>query len=303
VPCRWYFDVQVRRPLEASLAPARIPASLTGNVTVKLTNLTITGTRGSLCLVPPEGWQVQPAASDVTIGGGQTAACAFALTGAGENKAAALTLKVRFRDAGGAAFEQDISVPLLNTPQVECASVAAPPVLDGKLDDACWQGAPGIGALRLRTPGAADPTQPAQAWICRDAENLYVAVRCAEAAMSDVRRDVKEDNGAVWGDDSLEVWIVPQHQTNRAGQLIANLLDKHYSSGILPGWTTATVTQENGWTMEFRIPFACLNEPAPKPGDIWGFNIGRTEHPHKETTAWSPPGFHDRASDGSIVFR
>ncbi len=300
--CRWYFDVQVRKPLEASIAPAKLPAGLASNITVKLANLTIAETRGAVTLVPPDGWQAQPDKADVTIGGGQTAAVTFALTGQSAAKMPKLALKVVFQTPN-AKVEQDVTVPLIDTPLVECENVAVPPVLDGKLDEACWQGAPGIGGLRLRVPGAAEPTQKTQVWVCCDAENLYVAVRCDEAKMADIHQEVKDDNGPIWGDDSLEIWLVPQHQTNRAAQLIANLLDKHYSSGILPGWTTATTTQPGGWTMEFKVPFACLNEAAPKPGEIWGFNLGRAEHPHKETTAWSPPGFHDRASDGSIVFK
>ena len=58
----------------------------------------------------------------------------------------------------------------------------------------------------------------------------------------------------------------------------------------------------DGWSAELVIPFACLGETMPAPGDVWGLDLGREETPHREVVAWSPPGYHERKSDGDLVF-
>lgn len=256
-----------------------------------------------MSLVPSDSWQTRPDKVEVRVAGGQTAPVTFSLSARSATGTSELALKIRFETAS-TTTEQRVRVPLIETPYVTCTRATAPPRLDGKLDDACWQGAPPIAGLRLRIrdPAGTQPTQKTRAWLSHDTDNLYVAVSCDEAKMQDVKRTVTNDNGPIWQDDCVELWLVPNHRREAAAQLIANLLNKHYSSGVLPTWATATAMRDRGWSMEFRIPFSCLNQATPQPGDIWGFNLGRAEKPHKETSTWSPPGFHDRASDGSVVF-
>jgi len=59
------------------------------------------------------------------------------------------------------------------------ATAVAPPVLDGVLDDACWQSAPTLADFY--TVGEPETLHPQQTrgWVCYDDEYLYAAVECA----------------------------------------------------------------------------------------------------------------------------
>ena len=57
----------------------------------------------------------------------------------------------------------------------------APPRLDGVLDDACWPRALVIDDFGVLGRGdSAAPVPATQAWLTYDADDLYVAFRCAE---------------------------------------------------------------------------------------------------------------------------
>ena len=54
------------------------------------------------------------------------------------------------------------------------------PVLDGKLDEPCWQDAARTGPLKIVSGEPRKSTM--EAFVLRDAENLYVGLSCTEAA-------------------------------------------------------------------------------------------------------------------------
>ncbi|MBI4023780.1 MAG: hypothetical protein HY360_02300, partial [Verrucomicrobia bacterium] len=59
-----------------------------------------------------------------------------------------------------------------------------PPVIDGKMDDACWQEAEVAQDFLLLPSGA--PTQPTEVRLAYDARNLYVFFKLYEARMDQV---------------------------------------------------------------------------------------------------------------------
>ena len=66
--------------------------------------------------------------------------------------------------------------PVWAAPLVTAYRAPAAPVLDGKLDDACWQAASVCGPFLSAGGGALDARS--QAYACWDAEYLYVAFEC-----------------------------------------------------------------------------------------------------------------------------
>lgn len=176
-----------------------------------------------------------------------------------------------------------------DTLKVVCASRAATaPVIDGRLDDACWQqtevctGFTTIGDIR---PVSQRTTMR---WVY-DEKNLYLAFEFLWDDVESLRRGVAEiiaEHGAdqkqpcKWEDFTnrygVELFIdngatrknYYQILFNPAGQLCG-----HYNM-IWEEYTGAgqhfKSTIEDGWTAEFVFPAAGL-----QPGDKWGLNLVR----------------------------
>jgi len=60
---------------------------------------------------------------------------------------------------------------------------------------------------------------------------------------------------------------------------------------------------ETFWSIEFAVPFEGLGVK-PKPGDVWGFNLCRTETRLREYSAWAytPGAFADPRTFGHLIF-
>ncbi|NCO34739.1 MAG: hypothetical protein AUJ92_01275 [Armatimonadetes bacterium CG2_30_59_28] len=93
-------------------------------------------------------------------------------------------------------------------PPYPCYRLAAPPVIDGKLDDTVWQSLPEAKGFRtLKAEGFAHrkPTSFRIGW-ANDA--LFLAVRCKEP-FSRLMMPLTGDLEPLWDDDSIEVFLTP----------------------------------------------------------------------------------------------
>ncbi|MEN6545733.1 MAG: carbohydrate-binding family 9-like protein [Armatimonadia bacterium] len=218
----------------------------------------------------------------------------------------------------GRAFLAAIAVSLLTTSlglaqqplAYPCYRLAAPPTVDGSIDDAAWQGLPeAMGFHRLKADGFAygKPTSFRIGW---SGDSLYLAVRCREP-FSRLIRPLTADGEPLWDDDSIEVFIVP------AGadyfQLIANTAGTRWNGRQSGGadkvwaWTAKARIDGDDWCLEERSPFAVLGV-TPKEGDTWKFNVARnlTCGPAEERfSSWAPvkDSFADVANFAALTFR
>lgn len=159
-----------------------------------------------------------------------------------------------------------------------------PITLDGKLDDAGWQGLPEATGFRL--PGKGELLAPEAQTAFRmtwDDAALYIAVRCTNANAATLQ---PTDN--VWGTDNFEFFFAPEHTFASAYyQMAVSAFGKSWGpthflghmwnvdDTVIPPFTTA-VARENGyWVCEMTVPFTSLKEGAPKAGDSWRVNLAR----------------------------
>lgn len=298
---RLYADVQVcAEPLNIALLPAKLRRGRsTTQIALRLSNALPRALTGNVSLLPPAGWSVSPAAEPVAIEPRQTAWARFQVS----PPAAATVGKAVFRATfAGQQLRAGAETALALTeprPSLDCPSTDNAPTLDGTLDDACWRTAALVDDLPLQKGGKA--TQRTRVRMCHDAEAIYVAFECMEDRMPEVRAEVTQMGGPVWSDDAVEVFVVPWHR--RACQFITNPIGTRYAAGADDTWKVAVSRAQRSWTAEFAIPYASLGAEPPVTGDIWGLNLGREEKPRAEVTAWSPPGYHHRDSDGDLIFR
>lgn len=162
-----------------------------------------------------------------------------------------------------------------------------PPVIDGKLDDACWKDAltltefVGLGGAKI--PDA--DRVATKAMLIAGKSSLYVGVLCAEPFVDKLKKGHVERDSDVWKDDNVEIFIVPcarggdryvQLAVNPAGALWDGYFagreaepDMGYDSGAV---VKARIGAKE-WSVEVEIPVARL--PVENAKGPWSFHIAR----------------------------
>ena len=185
-----------------------------------------------------------------------------------------------------------------------------PPTIDGKLDDPCW----GPECLVLGDFVLPDMSDfaPAQttARICYDDSRLHMAVVCEEPNVAGMKAFHTERDTALWRDDCVEIFIDTNHDRATFHQFIVNskgaIYDKPPDGDASwdSGAEAAALVGEERWTIEISIPFSDLGG-AVKPGDVWGFEIGRERYAGEgHLSVWSPTygKFHEADKYGELTF-
>lgn len=203
------------------------------------------------------------------------------------------------------------TVPLpqeaLPLPETHCVQTAQPPTIDGKLDDSCWTlatAASGFRDIQTGRPASADT----EVRTLRDADSLYVAVRCMEPDVSRIVAKTTTRDGPVFGEDCIEIFLQPEPSSSDYLHLAANAAggqydEKVYDSSWDANWKVATSRGTNYWCAEFAIPFAGL-DLTPRMKKAWRFNVGRNR-PRGEGNSWTAwsctyGGFHTPSRFGTL---
>ena len=193
----------------------------------------------------------------------------------------------------------------------------ARPVLDGQMQDPCWQNAEAIGDFRMfQKPGDA-ATEQTEVRLCYDADHLYVHWRLHESRMDKLAygppedmRDILDFNG-----DVAELFLDPGKTRKRKIQFCASPLGTRYDgsgkkgANFNPEWNVKPLIGPAYWTLEMAIPFAELIHRdefigTPQPGDEWGIQFCRDQAHLHEWSQWKPTprSFHETDKFGTAVF-
>ncbi|MDD5597602.1 MAG: sugar-binding protein, partial [Victivallaceae bacterium] len=191
--------------------------------------------------------------------------------------------------------------------QTEIAS----PVIDGKLDDACWKTAVEFNDFRLfKTDGT--PAASTSGRLLIDNDNLYLAFICSEPAMNKIRQKYLTDQFTVIMDDSIEVFLSPCPDSTTYFQFVFNTLGRkhvqmrNYAQSVIryPNleWEVKTVLGKNRWQAELKIPLKAI---AQAKSNFWKVNFCRNRYASPELSSWSfcPKAFNDMQALGSLIFR
>jgi len=197
------------------------------------------------------------------------------------------------------------------------AVVTAPPVIDGRLDEAAWAGAPPFTDFLQREPREGAPvSERTEVRILTDGTALYVGAwlhdREARLIVPGERiRDVTltnsdyfafildtfhdRQNGFLFATTPAGVEHDAQVIREGEGGGVNAAGQNRAQSGAMGGvnlnwdatWTVATSRDSLGWYAEFRIPFSTLRYGG---GEVqtWGFNTMRGIRRLNEEAFWSP---------------
>jgi hypothetical protein len=179
-----------------------------------------------------------------------------------------------------------------------CRWASKPPVLDGKLDDPCWQEAKVID--HFASYWNKTPRSGMRAFLVWDDEAIYYAGTMADA---EVRAFGTQRNDTLWEGDVFELFLKPsterpeyfEFQGNPRGVVFEMAFSKRgehpvpFSRGPVLGTKAVAAVDgtldhpgdtDRGWTIEGRIPWTAfaLTGAKPKPGDSWLFAICRYDY-------------------------
>jgi len=199
----------------------------------------------------------------------------------------------------------------------ECRKTASAPLIDGKIDDACWKNAETLldfGHKDMGTPAV----YASEARLLHDDKNIYIAVVCKDPDPAHLLATETKQDGNVSAENELEVFFDTKRDGTTIHQFLLNSLgtqcDLRHENGKGDmawngAWDAKTVVLPDGWSAEITIPFTDLGVPAPVPGDIWRFNICRVRHnsadSNVEYSAFSPTfGLFNRPNRfADVVFK
>ena len=207
--------------------------------------------------------------------------------------------------AAGVAFAADLTEKRM----YEGMRADQPPVIDGKLDDPCWQKAAKTGEFaRLRGP---EQIQQTFFQVCYDSTHLYIAVTCLEKSPEAVRANVRVDDlTSVMGDDAVEIFLHPDQSSPDYYQFAANTSGARYEARGFDAswnatWQAAATVGKDAWYLECAFSFSSFGRFGV-PGTIWGLNVCRDRQAGGETewSSWSasPAGFHQPDRFGQLIF-
>ena len=192
------------------------------------------------------------------------------------------------------------------------APAAAPPVLDGSLDDACWDHAP-VAEQFYRHKGGGVAGENSDVRLLWDRQNLYVGVRCYAGVLDPVQQRMHDfvaketgHDAKVFRDDSVEIFLGAGTERDYR-QFATNALGAKYEGLAMDGtwdgaWETGCATHDGFWTVEAAIPWSSLGLE-PTPGRAISANFCRNNKARQEASMWSPVtrAFHAPDEFGRVL--
>ena len=182
---------------------------------------------------------------------------------------------------------------------VRATRIAEAITLDGALDEGVYARIRPIDGFLQQEPHEGQPaTQKTDVWLLFDDKNIYVTARCwstdpSRIVANEMRRDsfanFQNDNFAVLFDTFHDRRNGVQFQSTPLGGLSDSLITDERDSNR--DWNTVWDARagrfEQGWIVEFAIPFRSLRYPAPGPQD-WGVQFRRVARGENEFSYLTP---------------
>ena len=169
------------------------------------------------------------------------------------------------------------------------------PVIDGKLDDACWGTGTWAGNFTQWIPNeGAKPSQPTELKVLYDDNNIYVAIRAFDYEPEKIikkagRRD--EFLGDIVGitfDSYHDQRTGFEFDITAAGQKIDLLLTNNgWDVNWNAVWYAKNNIEDSAWTAEFEIPLSQLRYSSENE-QVWGMHCWRWIDRFQEESDWEP---------------
>ena len=173
------------------------------------------------------------------------------------------------------------------------------PVIDGRLDEACWREAEWNGGFKALSITEYKPLNQTEFAVITDGENLYLGAKLNSTQMDKVKSRVGEP---IYGQNTAEFFFSPAADPQKYYQFVITAIngkrDANYGEegGIIhpdpyaPEWKSAVTYGEDAWYVEAAIPLSAfyMTRAADWLGE-WSVNMSRMD--------WSSPyNLHELSS-------
>lgn len=185
---------------------------------------------------------------------------------------------------------------LANEPELTITRTDSPPVIDGQLNDEVWKTAARVEQFTQRVPVTGAPvSEKTEAYISYDRDYLYVAARLHDReAEKIVARELREDEKMI-NDDIFTVSIDSMLDRRNAFMFYMNSLGTKSDARVEDNssfrqewdgiWYGASTRDDQGWTVEFAIPFKTLS--INRDSRVWGLELERYIRRKNEFSYWA----------------
>jgi hypothetical protein len=143
----------------------------------------------------------------------------------------------------------------------------APPVIDGYLDDELWTKAPYVTGFKTWQPDfGKDMVEDTKAYYAYDRENLYFGFRCYDSQPDKIKTSITKRD-SVHADDWIAINLDSFNDQQSLYAFYINPMgiqaDSRYAAGTEDlgfdaVWYSAGVVDDEGYTVEVRIPFKSI---------------------------------------------
>jgi len=188
--------------------------------------------------------------------------------------------------------------PILKPFQLRATTLAAPPVIDGVVNDEEWKGAAVATDFIQFQPRRGDPASAKTvAFVGMDASYIYVAFRCWDDQPLTAR--LTQRDGDLLSDDSVVVVLDTTNDRQTGYYFFTNPLGTQMDGRITDDgrqtdntwdgpWRSAAKRTDTGWSAEFAIPLSSVKY-ATGEDRTWGLNLGRERRRTLEFSSWAGP--------------
>ena len=211
----------------------------------------------------------------------------------------------------GKSYLESVNPDSLRHKTATAVRVFEEPIIDGKLDDGVWSSALSIDEFFQVEPiELSPPSEKTVARVLYDDKSVYVSFECFDSSPGNIKTPlVRRDNWVFgFGDQSDWVGISIDSKNNdydgyffavnAAGAKMDVSVSGHmqFDRSWDAVWSSGININKNGWTAEFKIPFAVFQFENSEEV-TWGIDFVRNHHRTQETYKW--PG-HAKATRGNI---
>jgi len=186
---------------------------------------------------------------------------------------------------------------------IQAVKTSSPPIIDGELDDVCWQKAAKVSDFIQHEPvKGAKATEKMTVYLLFDEERLYVAFECFQSDMEKLQASATRRDSEFWNDDYVEVFLDTFHDKRNCYAFAVNLLSAQADRRIANegqnqgrrgggkswdcNWDGKAAKGDGKWVAEMSIPFSELRFKK-KSGSVWGINFRRNIECIDESNTWA----------------
>ncbi|HRU06936.1 MAG TPA: carbohydrate-binding family 9-like protein, partial [Candidatus Brocadiia bacterium] len=234
--------------------------------------------------------------------------------------------------SGGATAERAASkeaVAKAAKRRLVCAAAPADLAAGAWPNDAAWRAAPEttgfLAAGKDRRGRIVYPEAQTSVRFLRGKDGLYVSIICREDSTDSLAASAeKRDDFAIFRDDEVELFFIPDPKNGRRCHLVLNsagqrldMLPEPLAGGLVelnkrwnPDWTVKVGVQPGEswsaqvflpWPLFTTAPFDAISAP-PAKGDVWKAFVGRSRRGMEYSGVTWTQSFNDTTAYPDLVF-